>query len=94
MNGTYYQNPTFLNNDAENTEDIRNCDTEENKYLKFNEYFNNLHTKKVKVYYKTVNEEKVINGILSEIGDDFLIINDDGKKYLLRKDKIDLLEFI
>lgn len=78
MNGEYYQNPIFLNQN-------RNIN-QPNYYIE--DILKNNKGKKINISIlqpNTNEQEKIINGILQHIGKDFIIINNpiDTKEYLI-----------
>lgn len=99
MNGSYYQNPTFPNNNEENT--VTNNTMTPPGNLSYNPYLDNEQSyienilrlnkgKQIKAYvsYPDSNEwkDKVYDGIIEGAGRDHLILSDPatGKWFLIR----------
>ena len=110
MNGNFYQNPTFQNNQNINNQ-IPSTPTSppgnisSNTYLPMEQsYIENIlrlnKGKRVNVYmsYADSNEwrDKIYSGIIEEAGRDHLILSDPttGNWYLLRMIYLDYVEFM
>ena len=109
MSDNYYQNPIFptaINpNSNEQNETVRPDST----YLQFdkdiddcaisslNEYLERNIGKTVKVYalYPNLTDFKTFNGIITEVGKDYLIINNSNNDiyYLLLTNYLNYIEF-
>ena len=100
MNGSYYQNPTFPNNDIIIKDDIiTNSDYNysEQSYIENILRFNK--GKKIKAYVSYPDssswQNKVYEGIIEQAGKDHLIIKEDASNtwYLIRIIYLDYVEF-
>lgn len=85
MNGEYFQNPVFSNQNTTNNNLFNNINT--NEYIE--DLLKNNKTKKVTIYtinpYIKEEEQKNFNGIIEQVGKDFIIISNpkDGKYYMI-----------
>lgn len=107
MNGTYYQNPTFLGNDANQTESNNYTDNIEpvpgKDYLPMQQsYIENIlrlnKGKRARAYISfpdAVNwKDKIFDGIIEQAGRDHLVMSDDsGKWFLIPIIYLDYVEF-
>lgn len=86
MNGEYYQKPMFPNQNMTNNPIKNSFPNLEYNYLE--DILKNNKQKKVIVYTITnskENQEKIFNGIIEQVGKDYIIISnpEDGKHYLI-----------
>ena len=103
MNGSYYQNPTFPNNNFQ-TPPGNVSINEVNSFPTEQSYIENIlrlnKGKKIKAYVSYPDssawQNKVYEGIIEEAGKDHLIIKDNvtGTWYLLRMIYLNYVEFM
>lgn len=103
MNGNFFQNPTFPNNDNNMVTPPGNISTYQEGLPMEQSFIENIlrlnKGKKVKAYVSypdsTEWQNKVYNGIVEEAGRDHLIISDPvtGRWYLIRMIYLDYVEF-
>lgn len=102
MNGNYYQNPTFPNNEMsyDNSNDYMVDGVQPINEQSYIENILRLNKgKKVKIYVSypdSLNwKDKIYDGILEQAGTDHIIVSDpsSGKWYLIRLIYLDYIEF-